>query len=287
MKLLYVVNNPAFFLSHRLAIAKAARDEGYEVHVATPESEGFREVQRQGFIFHPIPLDRSGGRVWREVGTFAALWALYRRIRPHIVHHVTIKPVLYGSIAARLAGVPSVVNAVSGLGYVFLARGLKAALVRNAVMRIYRIAFSHPNLTVIFQNPDDQSLFANAGMLTEAKVLLIKGSGVDVGEYIPSAAGPGEPLVVLPARMLWDKGVREFVEAAVALKGKGVEARFALVGGADDGNPASADSQWLEAVQKGGSVEWWGHRQDGVVGASAGHARGFRGGPDRLPAFLP
>jgi glycosyltransferase involved in cell wall biosynthesis len=287
MKLLFVVNNPDFFLSHRLGIGRAARDRGYDVHVAVPDGPGAREIEAHGFRFHPVQMTRSGGWLWKELRTIASLLSLYSALRPDIVHHVTIKPVLYGSLAARIARVPAVINAMSGLGYVFLATGWKAALVRRAVIAAYRFAFVHPNLRVIFQNPDDRALFLEGRVVGEDRCVLIKGAGVDVDAYSPPAVrAAGPPLVVLPARMLWDKGIREFAEAASILRRRGVNARFALVGGTDSGNPASADVEWLRRVQEEGAVEWWGHRSDMPVVLASAHIACLPSYREGLPKSL-
>jgi len=269
-RLLFVVNNAAFFASHRLCLGLGARDAGYDVHVAAAASPALEALRTHGFAVHAIPLHRRTHDPAREARTAVALVRLYRRLRPHVVHHVTVKPVLYGSIAARLAGVPAVVNAVSGLGYVFLARGALARARRAVVLGAYGLAFGHPNLRVIFQNDDDAALFVDRGLLPPDRVVMIRGSGVDLDRFRPVMPPAGRPVVVLPARMLLDKGVAEFVAAARALRAAGVAARFVLVGEPDPGNPASVSRAQLDAWQAEGVVEWWGARSDmpDVLGAS-------------------
>jgi len=251
-RLLYVVNNAAFFLSHRLPIAVAARKAGFDVHVATPPGEAARRIAEAGFPFHPIRLRRGGKSPVGALVALLSLWRLYRRLHPDVVHHVTIKPVLLGGIAARLACVPAVVHAVSGLGYAFLAGGA----LRTAARALYRFAFGHGNLRVIFQNPDDRE---ELDMLPKEKSVLIRGAGVDLDEFRPSPEPSGPPVVLLPARMLKDKGVGEFVEAARALRGT---ARFVLCGAPDPANPNTVTRETLEVWQREGAVEWWGHKDD-------------------------
>jgi len=262
VKLLIVVNDANFFISHRLPIALAARKAGYEVHVATAFGTGEEQIQAQGFSFHPLPLTRSGGRVWQELRAFMAIYKLYRQLAPDIVHHVTIKPVLYGGVAARLAGVPAVVSAISGLGYVFIATGLRAAILRFLIQEAYRLALGHPRSRVIFQNPDDMQEFLDRRLVDEKACVLIRGSGVNVDEFRPMPEPDGPMLVVLPARMLRDKGAGEFVEAARMLKAQGLDARFVLAGDCDEGNPAAIAKQQLEIWQSEGVVEWWGRCED-------------------------
>ncbi|ACL67754.1 glycosyl transferase group 1 [Anaeromyxobacter dehalogenans 2CP-1] len=261
-RVLFVVNSADFFLSHRLPIAMAARAAGFEVHVATPDSVvGVPRIRAEGFEHHAFPLGRRSLAVWTELRSIAALVALYRRIRPSVVHHVALKAVLYGSIAARLTRVPRVVNAVTGLGYLFSQEGARGAVIRAAALAIFRPVLRSQRVRVIFQNPDDQAEFVRAGVIRPEQAVLIRGSGVDMRQYAPHPEPSGPPLVVFASRMLWDKGVAEFVEAAQLLKAKGSPARFALVGDTDE-NPAAVPAERLREWHERGIVEWWGRRSD-------------------------
>ncbi|HXW97749.1 MAG TPA: glycosyltransferase family 4 protein [Gemmatimonadales bacterium] len=261
-RLLFVVNDAPFFLSHRLPLAVGALEAGYEVHVATPDHPRRREIESAGLRFHPISMTRSSARPIAELGTLFALRRLYRSLRPDLVHHVTHKPVLYGSLAARMAGVPAVVNAVSGLGYAFVAEGARAAVRRELMLRLYRVAFGHPRSAVIFQNQDDVALFQSVGAVREDQVVLIPGSGVDLTQFQPTSEPVGTPVVTLAARMLWDKGVGDFVQAVRILAGRGVGIRARLVGEPDPGNPRSVSVEQLSAWAREGVVEWLGYRAD-------------------------
>jgi glycosyltransferase involved in cell wall biosynthesis len=261
-RVIFVVNDAPFFLSHRLPLAEGARRAGYEVHIATPDHPARWAIMEQGFEFHPIPMSRSGAGLVGEFRTLRALFGLYRALQPDLVHHVTHKPVLYGSVAARVLGVPAVVNAVSGLGYAFIAEGAVAEVRRRLMLALYRVALGHPNSGVIFQNPDDVALFRAAKALSGARVVLIPGSGVDLDQFYPVPEPEGCPVIVLPARMLWDKGVGDFVEAIRILKGRGVEVRALLVGDPDPGNPRSVDRERLIGWAREGIVEWLGHQTD-------------------------
>ncbi|MFQ5773404.1 MAG: glycosyltransferase family 4 protein [Kiloniellaceae bacterium] len=260
--LLLTINDAGFFLSHRLPIAQAAAAAGYRVHVAAARSPAAETIAAHGLVFHPLPLSRRGLGPWREVRTFWSIYRLYRSLAPDLVHQVTVKPVLYGGLAARLAGVPAVVNAVSGLGYVFVDRGWKAGVLRSAIKAAYRIALAQRNGRVIFQNLDDREEFAAQGLVNPDASVLIKGSGVDLARFAPKPEPEGVPLVMLASRMLRDKGVGEFVEAARVLRKKGARARFVLVGDTDAGNPAAIARDRLKAWRREGVVEWWGHRED-------------------------
>lgn len=267
--LLIVVNTDWFFLSHRLPIARAAREAGMRVGVVAPDTGRSDEIRSEGFEFHPLPLSRKGTSPLAEWGTIRFLVELYRSLRPDLVHHVTSKPVVYGSLAARLVPGLRVVNAVSGLGYVFISDRGRA--LRAAVRALYGIALKGRGSRTIFQNPDDRDLFLSLGLVRPRECVLIRGSGVDCAEFPYAAEPEGVPIVLLPARMLWDKGVGEFVSAARELKGRGVEARFVLAGREDDGNPAAVPADQLERWVAEGVVEWWGHRTDmpAVLAASS------------------
>lgn len=258
-RLLFVGNDAKYFLTHRLPLAIAAKSSGYDVHVAVPFSEDAEKISALGFELHIIPLARWGHNPFNEVRSLWALYRLFRAISPDLTHQVTIKPVLYGSMAARLARVPATVNSVSGLGYVFLAKGLKACLLRSAVTLAYRIAFNHPRSCVIFQNPDDQYEFVRNRLVERDKTVLVKGSGVDMDEFTVTPEPDGAPVVLLASRMLWDKGVREFVDAACALKAKGINARFILAGDEEIGNPSTISNRQLKIWHESKMVEWWGH----------------------------
>ena len=260
--LLFVVNVDWFFLSHRLPIALEAMRQGYQVHIATGLTDRLDELQRNGLVVHPLALDRSSaglGNAWRTV---LQLWQIFKAVQPDVVHLVTIKPVLLGGLVARLAGVPAVVAAVSGLGFVFMARGAKAAVRRWLVGAFYRLALGHGNLKVIFQNADDLRSLAKMAHLPGAKVAVIRGSGVDLARYAQVPLPGGVPVVLLATRLLADKGVLEFVQAARLLKQRGCNARFVLVGTVDSANPTSFTDAEVSAWVHDGVVEWWGHRAD-------------------------
>lgn len=262
VNLLIVVNDPAFFVSHRLPLARRARQEGFEVHVATGPGERVHDIEGAGLHFHRLPLQRSGRNPLQELRLLVALLRLYRRLRPELVHLVTIKPLLYGGLIARLYRIPGTVSAVSGMGYLFT--GQRKGFSRRFAESLYRLALRHRNSRVIVQNETDRARLYEIGALREGHDVLIPGSGADLDFFqpapLPKTDGP--PLVVLPARMLWDKGIGEFVEAARQLAQRGIEVRCALVGGFDDANPARVPHEQLTAWQEDGIVEWWGHQHD-------------------------
>jgi glycosyltransferase involved in cell wall biosynthesis len=261
-RLIIVVNCPTFFLSHRLQIALAAQKVGYDVHIATGPGTDVKKILAAGLVHHPLPLSRSGMNVILEFWSLLALLRLFRKLQPSIVHLVTIKPVLYGGIAARLVGIDGVVAAVSGLGFIFEASGFKATIISSLVARMYRLALGKHNLKVIFQNPDDCETLLRATGLQRDKVVMIKGSGANLSEYNVTPMPKGIPVVVMATRLIRDKGVYEFIEAAKQLKSRGLIARFWLAGGSDPGNPTNLDEKELSAWRNAEAVDILGHRND-------------------------
>lgn len=286
-RLMFVVNNPAFFMSHRVPVALAAQRAGYDVHVATMDGPAVAEIQALGMTHHAIPMTRSGKHPLQELGTLLALVRLFRRVRPDVVHLVTIKPVLYGGIAARLARVRGMVAAISGLGFVFLSNSLKMRLVRSVVARLYRIALGHPNSRVIFQNANDRDLLKSLGAVRDEQVVMIRGAGVDLDAYRALPEPPTPPVVVtMVARLLRDKGVQEFVQAAGILRQRGLPVTMQLVGGVDAGNPASATPSEVDAWQRDGAVQALGERSDVAALYAASHIAVLPSYREGLPKSL-
>jgi glycosyltransferase involved in cell wall biosynthesis len=271
-KLLYLVSEDWYFVSHRLPLAAAAREAGYDVVVATRTAAHAEQIRDAGLRLIPISFERSGLGPLGEARTLAGLLSLYRQEKPDLVHHVALKPVIYGAMAARAAGVRNVVSALMGLGYVFSSDDPKARVLRPFVRAALGAALKGKRSRVIVQNRDDFEGFIANGLAEATSVRLIRGSGVEPSRYALAQPGGGAsgPLVVLPARMLRDKGVFEFAEAARLLKARGVAARFALVGEPDPLNPASLTAAEIDAIVAQGAVEYWGWRKDmGAVFESA------------------
>jgi glycosyltransferase involved in cell wall biosynthesis len=264
MKLIIVVNELWFFLSHRLPIALAARDAGYEVYIASRlgTSEEIKQLNQEKIRFHPISFHRSSVGLWQEAKTIRELSQLYRDIQPDIVHHVTIKPVIYGTLVARWTGSIKVLNAISGLGYLFIAQGWKSSIRKKLLLWGYRVLLNSKKVWILFQNPDDQNLFFKHKIIYPQHDFIIKGSGVDLQQFAYSSIPKGRIKIILVARMLWDKGVGEFVESATTLKQQGLDAEFLLVGSVDPGNPESISEEQLEEWNKSGNVKWLGERAD-------------------------
>ena len=247
MKILYIVNEPWFFLSHRLPIALAAQEKGYTVHVATRAGEAVKEIISNGFVHHEIPLSRNGSSIPSELSSLLDIWKLINTVKPDVLHLVTIKPVLYGGIASRFTSVNKVVAAVSGLGTLFLAEGVRADLKRKVGVSLYRLALRSKKTTVILQNPDDKQLLIDLKAVKAEQTALIRGSGIDLATFqaFPEAIND-TPVVTFAARLLFDKGLAEYIEAIKLLNKKGVIAHYQIVGDLDLGNNTSATEQNIE-----------------------------------------
>lgn len=262
-KLLFIVNVDWFFISHRLPIALKALEAGYEVHLLCAMTDQADYLENLGLIVDPFLFSRSGLNIFKELSCFFKLYRRIKVIKPDLLHLVTIKPVIYGGIIARIARVPAVVSAISGLGFLFVERaGLKSRLFRDGVLFLYRLAMGHPNQRVIFQNPTDMSALIDAGGVQKEKSRMIRGSGVDLQDYPMLTEPKGRPVIIMASRLLKDKGVIEFIEAARRIKSKGIKACFQLVGEPDLGNPESVTSDELQSWQAEGVVDCLGYRSD-------------------------
>lgn len=242
----------------------ALRDAGHEVLLVSPPGPYGEKLQALGFRWLPAPMQRLSLNPLREL---ALLWWLYRLLRSEqvdLVHGFTIKCVVYGALAARLAGVKARVSAVAGMGYVFISDSAKARLLRPAVRLLMRVALDGRNARLILQNPDDVALFEQARLVDPQRIRLIPGSGVDCRRFVPATAAHPERAftVVLPARLLWDKGLGEYVAAARQLRAEGRNIVFQLAGEPDPGNPASVPASTVQGWVDEGVLQWLGHVSD-------------------------
>ncbi|MFT5592920.1 MAG: glycosyltransferase involved in cell wall biosynthesis [Oceanicoccus sp.] len=261
-KILFLVNDVDFFLSHRLAVAIAAKKSGYKVLIAAGGSSGIKKIQELGFTYFQIPFSRSGLNPLRELLTLWEIFKLFKNEGPDLVHLVTIKPVLYGGLVSRLTGVKAVVAAVSGLGTVFVSDTFFAKLRLLLVKALYRTAFKHKNIMTIFQNPDDRNTVVELSGLPNRNTSLIRGSGVSLKGYTFKKEPAGKAKVVMAARLLVDKGVHEFIDAARILNKRGVEVEFRLIGSVDPGNNTSLSQKEFDTLKAEGLVQMLGYRQD-------------------------
>jgi glycosyltransferase involved in cell wall biosynthesis len=268
MKVVLFANTAWYLYNFRRSLAQALREAGHEVLLLSPQDAYGDRLRLLGFDWRPLPMDRRSLNPLREALLLVHLVRLFRRESPDLVHGFTLKCAVYGSLAARLAGVPGRINAVAGMGYVFTSGDLKARLLRPFVRVLLRVALGGRNTRLILQNPDDVALFSHARLVDPAQVRLIQGSGVDCARFEArrpagrDVAPQGPMRVLLPARLLWDKGVGEFVEAARRLRANGRSIVFLLAGAPDAGNPAAVPEATARGWAEEGTIEWLGHVED-------------------------
>ncbi|HEX8092096.1 MAG TPA: glycosyltransferase family 4 protein [Blastocatellia bacterium] len=260
MKILLFANTDWYLYNFRLALAKAIRAQGHEIVLLSPPGKYSERLKQAGFRWIPLPLERRRLNPLAELITILRIAQVYHKERPDLVHHFTVKCVLYGSIAARLARIKAVVNALAGLGHIFSDDGFRAKALKQIVKSICKLTLRPSE--VIFQNPDDHSAFLKLGLVYEETSHLIRGSGVDVERFKPRASEPagGGRYVLLASRLLWAKGVSEYVEAARLVRQWLPETVFLLAGETDPGNPSAIPQSVIDKWQ--GDVEVLGHCED-------------------------
>jgi len=258
-KILFFVTEDWFVCSHWLPLIAGATSMGLAVVVVTRTDKHAEYIRQLGVRVIPFEISRRGSNIFRELGTVLKLFTIYRNEKPDIVHHVAMKPMLYGSLVARLSRVPHRINWVAGMGWLFVSKQRRAKIIQVIVRKLLGMLLR--GTTVIVENQDDQKIISDLGV-SSRDIHLVRGAGVDTSRYLPSPEPLGDKLVVLPARMLWDKGVGEFVDAARQLKARGVPAKYVLVGAPDTENPASVSEFQLKEWQMDGVIEWWGRCED-------------------------
>lgn len=262
-KIVYLVTEDWYFWSHRLSLAEAVSGQGYEIIVITNADEYKQRIIARGFTLIPMRLSRSIANPFKELQTIISLTSLYKQIKPDIVHHIALKPIVAGSIAAWLAGMPHIINSYTGLGYLFISDSLSSRFFISVVAPLMSLIMRAKKFNSIVQNADDKKILSDLGLLNVDKTVLIRGSGVDTKlfQYSPEVS-VDKPVVLFASRLLRDKGIIEFIEAVKLLKKRAVNARFVIVGDLDTASPTSIDASELDTWIKGGVVEWWGQRDD-------------------------
>lgn len=267
MKAVLFANTDWYLYNFRRALALALRRAGYDVLLISPPGPYGDKLRAMGLRWEPLPMERRSLNPLREMALLWHLVRLLRRERPMLVHGFTIKCAVYGSLAARLAGVPARVNAVAGMGYVFTSSQMKARLLRPVVRGLLRLALGGRDARLILQNADDVELFQRAGLVEPAHIRLIRGSGVDCRQFAEvsrTASGDGRLRVLLASRLLWDKGVAEYVAAIRQLRAQGRAIQALLAGTPDPGNPAAVPESTIRGWVDEGLVMWLGHVDDMV-----------------------
>ena len=260
MKIILLANTDWYLYNYRLSLAKELQSQGHDIILISPNGSYVSKLEKAGFCWKEFTLSRHGVNPFAELNTIYRLVKLFFREKPDLIHNFTIKCVLYGSMAAHIAGIKSIVNSVTGRGLLFSSRNILAILGRPLIKLLYRLSLKYTR--VIFQNQTDLDYFVKEHLVLSTQCYLIPGSGVDLDVFKPAPFPKGKPLIILPARMLWEKGILEFIEAAEIVKKAGFKARFALIGEPDPGNPNSIPFQKLEKWKKNGVIEWWGWKDD-------------------------
>ncbi|MBH1989277.1 MAG: glycosyltransferase family 4 protein [Myxococcaceae bacterium] len=283
-KIIYLVTEDYYFLSHRLPIAKAALSNGYEVVVATHITAGKELIEKEGIRVIPTLFGRSNKNIGFQIKSFIQLVLIFRREKPKLVHCVALKSVLFGNIAARIAGVKDLINTIAGLGLIFTDERKKYQIFSWVARISARALLSRPRTVTIVQNSDDLSELKK--MVFSADVVLIKGSGVDCDRFVPSPEPKGPIVVSLIARMIAHKGIFEFIEASRILKQRGLHIVFQLVGGVDYGYDANISEKQIRSWESGNLVRWLGQRGDIVEVIKRSHIIALPSYREGLPKAL-
>lgn len=264
-KLLILVNDLSFFISHRLPIAEISLTKGYDVVIGYGEYEKndkIKLLENKGFELNFIPMYRGSVNLLSNIRSFFNIWKFFKKEHPDIVHLITIKPYLYGGIISRLTGVPALVSAISGLGTLFIDKNLKIIFFRLLLYPIFKIAFNHPNQKIIVQNVNDLKVLVKWGVLKSTKAKLIKGSGVNLEDFKNFDEPKGIPTVCFAARLLRSKGVYDFIAAAKLIKERGIKARFFLAGYLDNNNPSGLSLDDLNSLKKKVNIKFLGYEKN-------------------------
>ncbi len=260
--LVFLVTEDWFFASHFFKRALAAKAAGWRVILVAKSGEASVGIRAAGIEVIPVAFDRRRTNPFPELLFTLKLAALYRSLRPDLVHHVALKPILIGGLAARLAGVKAIVNAPVGLGFVFSSDRVLAKILKPFVSLLLRFTLSPKNARVVFENPDDLEELRRRGMVRSGAGVLIRGAGVDIDEFAPAPEPPLPVRVILIARMIREKGVADFVEAARILRRRNIGAQFLLVGAPDRGNANALTEAELRGWEQEGLAQWLGPRKD-------------------------
>jgi glycosyltransferase involved in cell wall biosynthesis len=243
-----------------MEVARRVLDAGFDVQVALPNEPGIEEVSRVMPV-HIFYLKRTSTQPLDELRCCLSLLNIYRQVKPALVFHIGLKPSLHGGIAARLVGL-NMIHMLTGLGHLFTSNTTKSRILLRLVMEGLRYAFTSPKCYAIFQNPDDFQRMLTSGVVNRDHAVLIKGSGVDLTLFAPKPESEGPPVILLASRLLWEKGIGEFVAAAQAIREQGMQARFILLGESDLEHPSAVPLTKLKQWHDAGVVEYLGWRDD-------------------------
>lgn len=265
MKFLYVVNCSSFFRSHFLHLAISIKERGHDVYIAAGNEDQRFYFESLGFYFISLPLSRSGKNVISELAAINSIRKAILTYKPDYVHMFTIKPVIYGGVINKFLlkhPLKKAIFSVTGLGSASMSQSMKGRLLWKSLNLVYKFIFNVDNSSVIFENADDQDLFIQSGIVNVHKSSIVNGAGVDMVEFSPSCTKSTPVSVILVARLLKDKGVREYIDAGRILKEREVPVELLLVGSIDPDNPSSMTDNDIQMASKNGYVKVLGFRSD-------------------------
>jgi glycosyltransferase involved in cell wall biosynthesis len=261
--LIFLVTEDWYFWSHRLPMARAAQQAGFDVAVATRITAHGARIEAAGFRLIPMRWRREEIGPWASLAAIAEIYRLYRRERPFMVHHIAHKAAILGGIAALLARVPRIVSFIAGVGYMGTSRSRHAQLVGAAARFLWPVLLLRRHCRVIVQNDDDRAVIEALRPSAADRITVIRGSGVDLDHFKPLPEPPSPPVTVAyVGRMIAIKGVATLVEAQRSLCAEGIALQLLLVGTPDLANPSSFDEATLRAWSKLPGIVWCGHRED-------------------------
>ncbi len=287
-KLIFLVSEDWYFWSHRLPMARAAREAGFEVAVATRVAAHGERIRQEGFAVHPLGWRREQLGPWASLAAIAEIYRLYRREQPQIVHHVALKAALLGGIAALAARVPGVVSMVTGMGYASVDANWRVRLIGASLRLLWPLLLLRRNCRVIVQNDEDRQAISAMRPAAAGRIVVIRGSGVDLEHFRPLLEPPEPPIVVAyVGRMIAIKGVALLVAAQRRLRERGIDVRLMLAGKPDPSNPSSLTSEQLEGWTASPGITWCGHQDDVRTVWGAAHIAALASlGGEGLPKTL-
>ena len=262
MKILFIISEDWYFVSHRLALAKSAIQVGYNVALLSRYTNHRKAIENANIETIDWPLDRSSKNPIKELIAIISVISSIRQFRPSIIHSVAMKPVIYSSIASLFTGLDNRIFALAGLGFVFTSNKSYAKILRPFLKVIFSLLFKGKKTKLILQNPDDQRQLLSEGVINLKNIRLIRGAGVDTKTFSFKTIPSNMPIIILPSRMLWAKGIQDFIDCAKVINIDNIMARFVLVGTPDDQNPDSISTQLLTEWHKDGVIEWWEFQSD-------------------------
>ena len=262
LRILFIISEDWYFYSHRLYLAKIAIKLGYQVALLSHFTHHRSQIVAEGIETIDWPLNRSSKKVFQEIKAIKRIVSSLRQFQPTIIHAVAMKPVIYSAIACAISGLNKRIFALAGLGFVFTSKKRSAKVFRSLMEFAFKLLFKGNNTRLILQNTEDQSTLLSANVIDKNHIRLIRGAGVDTSLFNLKPMPKDMPIISLPSRMIWAKGIQDFIDCAKVINKEEKIARFVLVGNPDDQNPDAIPLEQLKSWHSMGIIEWWGHQSD-------------------------